>query len=93
MLLILCFCFTHPQHILEKVVQYLKQRGGVAPDVISWPLISSVMADVTDKWSADYIDKIGEVRQDLYDLTLAANYMDIAPLLRLCCSKIGTLVG
>lgn len=30
-----------------------------------------------DPWDADYIDKIGEERQALFDLVLAANYMDI----------------
>ena len=28
-----------------------------------------------EPWDADYIDKIGEDRQLLYDLILAANYM------------------
>lgn len=41
-----------------------------------------------DPWDADYIDKIGEDRQLLYDLILAANYMDIKSLLHLGCAKV-----
>lgn len=41
---------------------------------------------------ADYIDKIGETRQQLYDLILAANYMDIKSLLHLGCAKVASLI-
>lgn len=44
------------------------------------------------KWDADYIDKIGETRQQLYDLILAANYMDIKSLLHLGCAKVASLI-
>jgi len=37
----------------------------------------------SDPWDAQYIDKIGDTRQDLYDLILAANYLDIKSLLHL----------
>lgn len=41
---------------------------------------------------ADYIDKIGENRQRLYDLILGANYMDIKSLLHLGCAKVASLI-
>jgi hypothetical protein len=41
---------------------------------------------------AEYIDKIGETRQQLYDLILAANYMDIKSLLHLGCAKVASLI-
>ncbi len=41
---------------------------------------------------ADFIDKIGETRQTLYDLILAANYMDIKSLLHLGCAKVASLI-
>jgi len=41
---------------------------------------------------AAYIDKIGETRQQLYDLILAANYMDIKSLLHLGCAKVASLI-
>jgi len=79
--------------ILELVVNYMKEHKGVEPPIIEKPLRSKVMKDVCPhKWDADYIDKIGETRQQLYDLILAANYMDIKSLLHLGCAKVASLI-
>lgn len=79
--------------ILELVVNYLKEHKGVEPPIIEKPLRSKVMKDVCPyKWDAEYIDKIGETRQQLYDLILAANYMDIKSLLHLGCAKVASLI-
>jgi len=48
--------------------------------------------DVLQKWDAEFIDKVGENRQLLYDLILAANYLDIKSLLHLGCAKVGSLI-
>ena len=54
---------------------------------------SKVMKDVVShKPDADYIDQIGENRQQLYDLILGANYMDIKSLLHLGCAKVASLI-
>lgn len=45
-----------------------------------------------DDRDAEFIDKIGETRQQLYDLILAANYMDIKSLLHLGCAKVASLI-
>jgi len=79
--------------ILELVVNYMKEHKGVEPPIIEKPLRSKVMKDVCPhKWDADYIDKIGDTRQQLYDLILAANYMDIKSLLHLGCAKVASLI-
>jgi len=79
--------------ILELVVNYMKEHKGVEPPIIEKPLRSKVMKDVCPhKWDADYIDKIGDTRQMLYDLILAANYMDIKSLLHLGCAKVASLI-
>jgi len=79
--------------ILDLVVQYMKEHKGVEPPIIEKPLRSKVMKDVCPhKPDADYIDKIGENRQQLYDLILAANYMDIKSLLHLGCAKVASLI-
>jgi len=79
--------------ILELVVAYMKEHKGVEPPIIEKPLRSKVMKDVCPhKWDAEYIDKIGETRQQLYDLILAANYMDIKSLLHLGCAKVASLI-
>jgi hypothetical protein len=51
------------------------------------------MADVCPhKPDAAMIDKVGEVKQNLYDLILAANYLDIKSLLHLGCAKVASLI-
>jgi len=79
--------------VLQKVVEYMNHHKGTDPSIIEKPLRSKVMKDVCkDAWDAEYIDKIGENRQLLYDLILAANYMDIKSLLHLGCAKVASLI-
>jgi S-phase kinase-associated protein 1 len=79
--------------ILTEVVAYMNHHKGVEPPIIEKPLRSKVMKDVCkDPFDADFIDRIGENRQALYDLILAANYMDIKSLLHLGCAKVASLI-
>jgi len=79
--------------ILTLVANYMNHHKGVEPAIIEKPLRSKVMKDVCkDNWDAEYIDRIGEDRQQLYDLILAANYMDIKSLLHLGCAKVASLI-
>ena len=79
--------------ILELVVQYMTHHAGTEPPIIEKPLRSKLMKDVCkDKWDADFIDAIGNNRQQLYDLILAANYMDVKSLLHLGCAKVASLI-
>jgi len=79
--------------ILELVIQYMSHHKGTEPPLVEKPLRSKLMKDVvSDKWDAEYIDRIGDNRQQLYDLILAANYMDIKSLLHLGCAKVASLI-
>jgi len=79
--------------ILQKVVEYLVYHKGLDCPAPDKPLRSSVMKDVCkDPWDADYIDRIGDNREQLYQLILAANYMDIKSLLHLGCAKVASLI-
>jgi len=79
--------------VLKLVQNYMKHHRGVEPGIIEKPLRSKVMKDVCkDAWDAQYIDGIGVDRQQLYDLILAANYMDIKSLLHLGCAKVASLI-
>lgn len=79
--------------ILEMIVQYMKEHKGEEPPIIEKPLRSRIMKDVCPyKWDADFIDRAGEPRQQLYDLILAANYMDIKSLLHLGCAKVASMI-
>lgn len=79
--------------IMEHIVSYCNHHGGQEPPIIEKPLRSKVMADVVkDKWDAEFIDKVGEDLATLYELILAANYMDITGLLHLGCAKVASLI-
>jgi len=79
--------------VLHEVVVYMNHHKGVEPPIIEKPLRSKVMKDVCkDAFDAEFIDRIGENRQALYDLILAANYMDIKSLLHLGCAKVASLI-
>jgi S-phase kinase-associated protein 1 len=56
---------------------------------IEKPLKSANMAEVVQPWYAEYVN----VEQDvLFELILAANYMDIKPLLDLTCASVASLI-
>ena len=79
--------------ILELVIGYMNHHNGTEPPLVDKPLRSKVMKDVCkDPYDASFIDDIGENRQQLYDLILAANYMDVKSLLHLGCAKVASLI-
>jgi len=78
---------------LAHVVEYLRHHDGKDPGIPDKPLRSKVMKEVVAQpWDADFVDKLGEHRQQLYDVILAANYMDIKSLLHLGCAKVASLI-
>lgn len=79
--------------VLAQVVEFMKHHKGGDMDPPEKPLRSKKMKDVVkDQWDADFIDRIGENLRDLYDIVLAANYLDIRGLLHLGCAKIASLI-
>ncbi len=73
----------------EKIKEFLIHFNGETPPEIEKPLTSNEMKNITDEWSASFVDKIP--LEDLVNLTVAANYMGINSLLDLCCAKIASL--
>lgn len=45
--------------------------------------------NVNDPWFATFTDKDQSI---IFELILAANYLDIQPLLDLCCAKVASLI-
>jgi len=43
---------------IEKVIVYLNKWEGESPPDIDKPLKSAVMKEVTDEWSANFIDSL-----------------------------------
>ena len=77
--------------ILEKIVVYcqkLKDIGGNPPE-IDKPLSHNDMHQVVDAWYADYINL---EQEELFELVMAANYLDIKPLLELSCAKVASQI-
>ena len=77
------------EKIGEKIKEYLTHFNGVAPPEIEKPLTQNEMKNVTDDWSAGFIDKLSI--DELVNLTVAANFMGINSLLDLCCAKIASM--
>ena len=77
------------EKIGEKIKEYLTHFNGVAPPEIEKPLTQNEMKNITDDWSAGFIDKLS--MDELVNLTVAANFMGINSLLDLCCAKIASM--
>jgi len=80
-----------PAETLSHVVDYLKHHKGKEPDPLPCPVRSIHMSQiVSDKWDAQWIDAFD--KKTIFEVILAANYMDIKSLLHLGCAKIATLI-
>lgn len=82
---------------LEKVVEYLKIHRGVVPEIVPQPVkfnnirecISNNNGNPKD---ADFVESLKNDKKLLYDVTIAANYMDIKSLLYLLCAELATRI-
>mmetsp|Transcript_34997 Transcript_34997/g.68730 ORF Transcript_34997/g.68730 Transcript_34997/m.68730 type:complete len:181 (-) Transcript_34997:256-798(-) len=76
-------------HVLQKIVSYLCHHENNPPSEIQKPLKSTNMRDIASPFDADFV----EVDQELlFDLVLAANFMDIQGLLDLTSAKIASMI-
>lgn len=75
--------------VLKKVVQYMTYHADNPAKEIEKPLKSPNMAEVVSPWDAEFVDVDQEL---LFELILAANYMDIKPLLDLTCAKVASMI-
>lgn len=75
--------------VLKKVIEFCEHHLAEPMTEIEKPLKSQNMADVVQKWYADFVD-LEQVL--LFELILAANYMDIKPLLDLTCATVASMI-
>ena len=75
--------------IMEKIIAFCEHQKDHAPPDIEKPLSSSDMSQVVDAWYADYVNLEQET---LFELVMAANYLDIKSLLELSCAKVASLI-
>eukprot|EP01017_Pseudomicrothorax_dubius_P049925 TRINITY_DN935_c0_g2_i3.p2 TRINITY_DN935_c0_g2~~TRINITY_DN935_c0_g2_i3.p2 ORF type:complete len:131 (+),score=53.75 TRINITY_DN935_c0_g2_i3:306-698(+) len=76
--------------ILRKILEYCDKHKNDTPPEIEKPLKSNNLYDVVPQWDADFISLPN--LEDIFEVILAANYMDIKSLLDLACAKIATLL-
>ncbi|KAF4727623.1 suppressor of kinetochore protein mutant, partial [Perkinsus olseni] len=76
--------------ILAKVIEYCKHHKDNPPDEITKPLKSTSLAEcgVSD-WDCEFVNIEQEI---LFELILAANYLDIKSLLDLSCAKVASMI-
>jgi len=75
--------------VLGKVIEFCRKYKEDPMKEIEKPLKSSTMSEVVQEWYANYVDVEQEV---LFELILAANYMDIKPLLDLTCATVASMI-
>lgn len=75
--------------VLKKVIEFCTHYSSEPMDEIEKPLKSSVMSQVVQKWYAEYVNVDQAL---LFELILAANYMDIKPLLDLTCATVASMI-
>ena len=75
--------------ILDKIIEYCKYIHTNTPPEIEKPLRTTQLSDVVNDWYAQFVNIDQEV---LFELILAANFMDIKSLLELACAKVASLI-
>jgi S-phase kinase-associated protein 1 len=75
--------------VLEKVIQFMEHYLDHPMPEIEKPLTTNVMADLVGEWYATWVDVDQEL---LFNIILAANYLDVAPLLDMAIAKVATQV-
>jgi S-phase kinase-associated protein 1 len=75
--------------ILQKIVLYLENYKDSEPKEIEKPLPSNNYNECIDAWDYQFIDLELDV---IFQIILAANYMDIKPLMELASSKVASII-
>lgn len=84
-------CPQVPSATLKLIVDYLNHHGGKAPEPLPCPVRSVDMKQIcSDEFDAKFIDDLK--KKEIFEIILAANYLDIPSLLHLGCAKIATLI-
>lgn len=72
-----------------KTIEYLVHFDGKFPQEIEKPLLSKEMKNITDEWSAQFVDNLSI--DELVNIIALSHYLQINCLLNLCCAKMVSL--
>eukprot|EP01041_Mallomonas_annulata_P013169 gene13169-27856_t len=75
--------------ILAKVIEFVTHYKLDPMQEIEKPLKSANMHEVVQEWYANFVTVEQEI---LFEMILAANYMDIKPLLDLTCATVASMI-
>merc|ERR1712050_471203 len=76
--------------ILSKVIDYCKYHKDISPEEIQKPLRSTNLLECgVSEWDVEYVNIEQAI---LFELILAANYLDIKSLLDLTCAKVSSMI-
>ena len=76
-------------NILKKIVEYLEHYKETEPKEIERPLPSLNFKECVEEWDFNYIDIDLDM---IFEIILAANYLDIKPLLELSSAKVASII-
>ena len=76
---------------LEKIKEYLEHYANSEPPIVPKPLKSSDFKECVDEWDYNFIGKVDD-NDTLENMILAANFMNIKPLLILLAAKIASKI-
>ena len=75
--------------VMKKIIDFMNYHENVEMPEISKPIQHTNIKYLTTVWDADFINVENEL---LFKLLTVSNYLDIKPLLNLCCAKIATMI-
>merc|ERR1712167_392452 len=76
-------------NVKSTVIEFCQHHKDDPMAEIEKPLKSATMHEVVSEWDANFVDIEQEL---LFELILAANYMDIKSLLDLTCAKVASMI-
>ena len=75
--------------ILQKIIEFCTQYKSKPMNKIIKPFQSNIMSEVVQTWYAEFVNVEQPV---LFELMMAAHYMDIKPLYGLTCAKVAIML-
>lgn len=75
---------------LARIVEFCTRHVDNPMTEITKPLRSRNMVTLVGAWDAAFVDQMDQ--SELFSVIIAANYLDIPPLLDLGCAKVATMI-